>query len=374
MNKTEPERGMNEEAISKRNDIIRKIESIQHPLVLKKIEKVVDEADTYQKLIQYQTVLDILQAEEAEDHSVRTHADIPHDSALSRYDKKSVRPMFYISALTLVVMGALVTAITEDTLSPTFRQLIPFLGWTLGFLYLFFVADFLIMLYLKSQSSQKVNRQEFIFRTMALVLPPSRIGSRDLLTGRYVWIPYWHWSVVTEGLFTELKKRFILPMILIALLIVPVLVIEWKFMDEVKEQWPHLEIDLILEIIQTIIWTAFTFEFLLMISVTNEKLKYCKKNWIDLLIILLPFVSFLRTFRFSQIARLKYATRSFKLRGVMTKTRQGLIFLDFVRRIFRLKPESELRRIQKMLRENERDRRNLEQKLLETAEWLKNKK
>lgn len=372
MNKPASERTMTEEIADKKSQIIRKIECIEHPLVLKRIEKILDEADMYQKLIQYGAVAEVLQAEEAEDHTVRIHADVPQNSALARYDARSARPMFYISVLTLILMGALVTAITEDSLSPVFSQLVPPLAWTLGILYLVFITDLMIVLTLKARSSLKVNRQEFIYRWLALLFPPIRIGSRDLLSGRYIWLPFWQWSVVTEGLFTELKKRFILPMILIALLIVPVLVIEWKFMDEIRRQWPELEIDLILETVQTVIWTAFTFEFLLMISVTNEKLRYCKKNWIDLLIILLPFVSFLRTFRFSQIARLKYATRSFKLRGVITKTRQGLIFIDFVRRMLRLRPESELRRIQKMLRENERDRRDLERKLLETAERMRN--
>ena len=164
-------------------------------------------------------------------------------------------------------------------------------------------------------------------------------------------------------------------MIGIALLIVPVLLIEWKLMDYVRDEWPDLHINLILESVQTFIWCAFTFEFLLMISISDRKLHYVKKNWIDLLIILLPFVSFLRTLRISQIARLKYATRSFKLRGVITKARQGLIFVDFLQRIFRLRPETEVKRLYRLLRENQRDRAELERKLREVADLIeKNEK
>ncbi len=362
---------MTEDHEDKKRQIIQKIENIQHPFVLKRLEKVIEEADTYQSLLAYEAVREVLLAEEKEDHSLQTHLTVPRQSALSRYDAGAARPMFYLSAFMLIVTGAWITAITEEDLSPVFTRNLSALYWLLGIGYLFFIGDFLTLLFLKFRSSEKVNRREFYFRMLILVFPPFRIGSRDIVSGQYIWLPFWHWSLVTEGLFTELKKRFILPMILIALLIVPVLIIEWKFMDEVKEEWPNLNVDLMLETIQTIIWTAFTFEFLLMISVTNEKLKYCKKNWIDLLIILLPFVSFLRTFRFSQIARLKYATRSFKLRGVITKTRQGLVFVDFIRRILKLKPESELRRLQKMIRENEKERKELEQKLKEAAERLR---
>jgi hypothetical protein len=159
-------------------------------------------------------------------------------------------------------------------------------------------------------------------------------------------------------------------MIGIALLIVPVLLIEWKLMDYVKDEWPDLRIDLILESVQTFIWCAFTFEFLLMISISDRKFNYVKKNWIDLLIILLPFVSFLRTLRISQIARLKYATRSFKMRGVITKARQGLIFVDFLQRILRLRPESEVKRLYRLLRENQHDREGLEKKLSKVADLI----
>lgn len=362
---------MTEETADKRNKIISKIENIRHPYVLRKIEAAIEDAEIYQKLFQQDTVQNILMEEATEDHSVKTHISLAQDSGLARYDSKSAQPMFYVALLILIIMGACVTILTEENISATFERFTPGLIWILTGLYLFFMADFLSLSYFKKRSGEKVNRTEYIFRCVALIFPPIRIGSRDIISGCYIWIPFWHWCRVTEGLFTELKKRFILPMILIALLIVPVLVIEWKFMDDVREALPNLNIDFILEVVQTIIWIAFAFEFLLMISITNKKLKYCKKNWIDLLIILLPFVSFLRTFRFSQIARLKYATRSFKMRGVMTKTRQGLVFMDFVRRILRLRPESELKRLQKMLRENERERKDLEAKLLETAKWLK---
>jgi len=219
-----------------------------------------------------------------------------------------------------------------------------------------------------------MNQAERNKRLLALLFPPLRIGSRDIVSGKHAWIPGWQWCKVNEGLFTELKRRFVLPMIGIAVLIIPVLIIEWKFLDEVRANFPQLKITLILEAIQTFIWCSFTFEFLLMISISSRKLTYVKKNWIDLLIILLPFVSFLRTLRISQIARLKYATRSFKLRGVITKARQGLIFVDFIQRIFRLRPENEVKRLFRLLQENQRDREELQQKLKEVIDLIEKKK
>ena len=48
---------------------------------------------------------------------------------------------------------------------------------------------------------------------------------------------------------------------------------------------------------EALIWTAFALEFVIMISVVERKLKYCVQHWIDLLVIVLPLVGFLRTLR-----------------------------------------------------------------------------
>ena len=373
MHHTKPESNQLEETVHQRNQIIGKIKNIQHPYMLEKIEATVEDVHIYQQLFQHQQTKEILLDEAAEDHSVKPHAKVPLDSKLARYNAWSARPMFYLAMLALLMIGTLITALKEENLSPFINHHLPAIAWTLAGLELFFIADFLTLLYLKKRSDQPVDHNEFVFRCLALIFPPARIGSRDIMTGEYIWIPFWHWAEDTAGLLDELQKRFIIPMIGVALLMVPVLVVEWKFMEDVQSRWPDLNIHLIMEIIETIVWASFAFEFVLLISVAHEKLNYAKDNWIDLLIILLPFVSFLRTFRISQIARLKYATRSFKLRGVMTKTKRGLFFFNFLQRIFRIEPESELRRLQKLLRENELERKDLQEKLLATSERLTEK-
>ncbi|WPP52991.1 hypothetical protein [Catalinimonas niigatensis] len=359
---------------SLKEKIIHQLKEEDNPMIFRRIKAVLDEKATLDRIHHLPAIQQLIEEEKNEDFQVRNHQHISKDSVLKRYDARSAPPMFYLGILSLLLIGGLVTAFTEEKLSPIFLSLLPWLGGLCGLVYLLFAIDLALLFYKRSRSQERMSPVEKKYRLLTLLFPPLRIGSRDITSGQYIWIPFWRWCKVNEGLFVELKKRFVLPMIAIALLIIPVLVIEWKFLGEVKEEMPNLKIDLILDAVQTFIWCAFTFEFILMISISERKLHYVKKNWIDLLIILLPFVSFLRTLRISQIARLKYATRSFKLRGVVTKARQGLIFVDFLQRIFRLRPETELKRLYRLLRENQRDREELKNKLKEVAELVERNK
>lgn len=350
-----------------KENILRQLEMLDNPLVFRRIRAVLEEKAILDRLQHIPSIRQLIEEEKKEDFQIYKHQQIGKDSALSHYDAKAAPPMFYLGILSLLLIGALLTAATEDDLSPLFLAVLPWLISLSGFVYLLFAIDAGLLFYKKWRTKEPMHAAEKKRRLLALLFPPLRIGSRNIGSAEYIWVPHWHWCKVNEGLLMELKRRFVLPMIGIALLIIPVLVIEWKFLGEVKEEMPNLKIDLILDAVQTFIWSAFSFEFILMISISQRKMHYAKKNWIDLLIILLPFVSFLRTLRISQIARLKYATRSFKLRGVITKARQGLIFVDFLQRIFRLRPETELKRLYRLLRENQRDREELENKLKEVA-------
>ena len=356
-----------------REQLVKQLQSTDNPLVLEQVKVVLEDKETLDQISHFPPIRRLIQEKESEDYELRTQLNREQNNALSRYDARMAGPIFYLGVVSLLLIGALVTAFTEEDISPSLTAWLSWLGSLLGFIYLVFIADILLLFYQSQQSGTSMNRGERNKRLLALFFPPLRVGSRNIVSGEFSWIPGWQWCKVNEGLFAELKRRFVLPMIAIAVLIIPVLIIEWKFLDEVRSAFPGLKINLILESVQTFIWCAFTFEFLLMISISRRKLNYVKKNWIDLLIILLPFVSFLRTLRISQIARLKYATRSFKLRGVITKARQGLIFVDFVQRIFRLRPENEVKRLFRLLQENQQDRRELQQKLKGVMELVEKK-
>ena len=354
--------------------MLRQLQAVDNPLLWRRIQDVLRQQHTLDQIHHIPVVQELIEQERKEDYRVCTRQSLDQQSPLSRYDAATAPGMFYLGLVSLLVIGSLITALTEDEPSPLLLGALPWIIGSTVLMYILSAVDVGLLFYRSHRYGEPIPSSVKHRRLLTLAFPPLHIGGRDSAQGAYLWVPHWRWCRANEGLLAELKREFVLPMIGIALLIVPVLIIEWKFLDEVREEMPDLRINLILNAVQTFIWCAFIFEFILMISVSNRKLHYVKKNWLDLLIILLPFVSFLRTFRISQLARLKYATRSFKLRGVITKARQGLIFVDFVQRLFRLRPENEMKRLYRSLQENRRDREELQKKLQEVARLIEEKK
>ena len=69
---------------------------------------------------------------------------------------------------------------------------------------------------------------------------------------------------------------------------------------------------------KALVWTAFALEFVVMISVVDRKLRYCLQHWIDILVIVLPLIGFLRMLRLARLGRLNQLgrfTRLYRFRG-----------------------------------------------------------
>ena len=138
------------------------------------------------------------------------------------------------------------------------------------------------------------------------------------------------WKPLGPQLERSLEASFAGPMIAMALLIVPLLAIEywWEAAIEARP-WAKL----LLAIGHGIIWAAFTFEFVTRINVARSKWAYFKKHWLDALIIALPLVAFLRMARLGQLGRLQQTTKMFRLKGVLGRAWRGIILFDLLGRI-----------------------------------------
>ena len=132
------------------------------------------------------------------------------------------------------------------------------------------------------------------FGLLFCICPSLRMCARSPEMHQRLWLPGLGWRQSNRRLRRRLERRFSIPMISIALLIMPVLVIDFFLKAQVAQ---HTSLRMVLHVGTGIIWFAFAFEFILMISVAEKKLAYCKKHWIDLAIILLPIFSFLRSFQ-----------------------------------------------------------------------------
>jgi len=183
-----------------------------------------------------------------------------------------------------------------------------------------------------------------LLRTVAIVLlPPARLGMVSPITGE-IWLPRLGWQRQGKDLLERLDRSFGLPLLVFALLVIPVLGAEYIWKDAVKENrffsWA-------LDACMAAIWVAFAAEFLLKLQASGTPFKYAKEKWLDAAIVLLPVLEFVLTSWASAapIARLLRTTRAiapdklarmgqmYRLRGMGMKLWHALLALELVARV-----------------------------------------
>ena len=184
-----------------------------------------------------------------------------------------------------------------------------------------------------------------LFRLMMCLVPPLRLCPvHPDMRGR-AWLPYYGWRTASDRLRRRIELTLSGPMIAAALLILPILIIEWTMKKQIADSfWLRL----LLHTGTGCIWFAFATEFLIMVSISRRKFEYLKKHWIDLAIILLPLLSFLRSLqilrlsRLGKLAKLEQLSRMiriYRLRGLSMRMFRALLVLEVLHRMFRLSPE-----------------------------------
>ena len=110
------------------------------------------------------------------------------------------------------------------------------------------------------------------------VLPPWRLVARTPGPVGEYWFPRLGWRRPDRELRQTLERAFSIPMILIALLVLPVLILEFFWQQTVRE---HAWLALTLELANSVIWLAFTVEFLVLISVSFSLFGFILGIWAD---------------------------------------------------------------------------------------------
>ena len=207
------------------------------------------------------------------------------------------------------------------------------------------------------------------FAWLFCVFPPLRLCRRDRDEEDRIWFPVWGWQKVDYYLRKRLERAFSIPMVFVAILILPVLVLQFFFAQQVAD---YLWLRFVLHFSAGLIWYCFVLEFIVMISVSQNKLKYCKMHWLDLLIILLPLVSFLRTLqslrttkflkaaKLQQLARL---VRVYRLRGLSMRGFRALLLLEVVNRVVPTSNKKRLTRLREELGEKEHEIEDLRKQI-----------
>ncbi|MEM6981222.1 MAG: potassium channel protein, partial [Planctomycetota bacterium] len=199
------------------------------------------------------------------------------------------------------------------------------------------------------------------FYTALFCLCPSlRMCARSVEKDYRLWLPGLGWQRANKRLHRRLSRWFSVPMIGIALLILPVLLIEFTLKDQVaKYAWLRFA----LHVSTGVIWLAFAAEFILMVSIAPRKWTYLKEHWVDLAIIALPIFSFLRTLRLvkatklMKFGKLPQLVRAYRLRGTALRGFRAFVVLDVVQRFVRTDPEREIARLTTQLQTHQREAR-----------------
>jgi hypothetical protein len=177
------------------------------------------------------------------------------------------------------------------------------------------------------------NRRRIAHALLVAAVPALRIGLRPTAEPERIWVPTIGWSETGRGLIKRLDRIFGPPMMLIALMILPILGLEFIWTEPVeRHEWLAATVDLGTRVI----WFAFVVEFVVMVSAHDRKLRYCTKNWVDLAIIALPFVSFLRVMRLARLGKLsslQKISRVYRLRGLAFKLMRAVTILRYAERM-----------------------------------------
>ncbi len=198
---------------------------------------------------------------------------------------------------------------------------------------------------------------------LVVFLPPVRMTISPRRSNDWVWLPNYDWLPVTAESVAQMEQRTAVPMLIATALIVPVLIVDFGF-PEAVENSPNLEILLI--VLMALIWFSFALEFAIMVSLAPKKLKYCQKHWINIVIIILPLIAFLRTlqlFRFLQIAQASKMAKAYRLRGLATRLLKIALAFNLIDRLMALSPDRYCASLEEKITEREDELADLRRRL-----------
>jgi len=217
------------------------------------------------------------------------------------------------------------------------------LRWVLVGLWLLIVIESLPSLVAWHRPDARTARLRAL---LVIVFPPLRAAIVPHLQGDWVWLPRAAWVQRNERAFHRLELRFAIPMLVIAVLILPVIAVEMLFQTELKTV-PGVAFAL--HATTSIIWFGFAVEFLLLMPMATRKAEYALTHWVSLLIIVLPLLAFLRPLMLLKLLQLGKGTRlvqTLRLRVLLVRAYRLALLLNLIERVLERWPPLYLRVLQ----------------------------
>jgi hypothetical protein len=206
-----------------------------------------------------------------------------------------------------------------------------------------------------------------------LLLPPLRMGCRSQIRPNHVWLPGLGWQEINSRLRRTLERAFSVPMIFFALMVLPLLAVEYYEAEKIRAA-PVLA--LWLDIGTSVIWLAFAVELILMVAVSDRPWRYCFLHWIDVAIVVLPafeMLPLLRLLRLGRILRLEQLLRwgrLYRLKALVAHGWRAFLLLQIVQRLTGRSLERRLKQHQELLQVKEEEVADLRREIKELEERI----
>ncbi len=284
------------------------------------------------------------------------------------WEDRLAAPMFFLSVLFLVVLAGLFHRYPR--LDPEDTEVNLILG-ALGGLWLLFLLEAVVRFQLRDRG--RPPWKPLGSAAACVLLPPLRMGCRSLVRPNSVWLPRLGWQEVNSHLRRTLERIFSVPMICFALLVLPILALEYWEADRIRAE-PMLA--LWLDLGNSAIWLAFAIELFLMVPLADRPLQYCCYHWIDVAIVVLPAVALMPLFRLLRLGRILRLEqllrwgRLYRLQALFWHAWRSFLLLQVIQRLTGRSLEKQLKQHRDLLRAKEEELAELRQDIQELEQRI----
>ena len=241
-------------------------------------------------------------------------------------------------------------------------------GWWLG-IPLWVLWVIVILEGLIGMASSHDHHWESFKRFLLVILcPPFRAAFNPAHGNRFVWLPQRGWLAANKQNLERIELRLALPMLAVTLLVLPLLAAE-LFLGTWLEE--HLWAAIIVHCLTAIVWFAFALEFIVTLALAEKKLAYCKVHWVNIAIIILPLIAFLRAIRLFRMAKM---IRAYRMRGLVARTLRLAMVFNLIDRLMERNPEKYIASLEDKVSEKKAEIADIEEKLREVRERMAQKK
>jgi hypothetical protein len=283
------------------------------------------------------------------------------------WEDRLAAPMFVLAVLFLVVLAGVIYRFPQ--LDPNDFEVWLIQG-ALALCWLLFVLEAVARFFLRDR---RPVGPALAAAAIGALVPPLRMACRSQVRPNHLWLPGLGWHEINGRLRTTLERVFSIPMIFFALMLLPLMAIEYFEADEIRAE-PILA--LWLDIGTSIIWLAFAVELILMARVSQRPWHYCLVHWIDVVIVLLPAVEILPLFRLLRLGRLLRVEnllrwgRMHRMQTLVARSWRAFLLLQIVQRLMGSSLQRQLQQRLELLRAKEEEVAGVRQEIKELEQRI----